>query len=63
MIRDHEWFRGLVDQTPKIRGVAIGGVLKRYIKEREKENLLEEPPLREEARKRLFWARGLTLQE
>jgi hypothetical protein len=43
MIRDHEWFRGLVDQTHKIRGVAIGGILKRYIREREKENLLREP--------------------
>src|SRR5690349_17437405 len=43
MMRDHEWFRGLVDQVHKIRGVAIGGVLKRYIKEREKENLLREP--------------------
>jgi plasmid rolling circle replication initiator protein Rep len=43
MIRDHDWFRELVDQVHKIRGVAIGGILKRYIKEREKENLLREP--------------------
>ena len=43
MIRDHEWFRGLVDQTHKIRGVAIGGILKRYIKERERESLTREP--------------------
>jgi hypothetical protein len=43
MIRDHEWFRELVDQVHKIRGVAVGGILKRYIKEREKENLLKEP--------------------
>jgi plasmid rolling circle replication initiator protein Rep len=43
MIRDHEWFRELVDETHKIRGVAIGGILKRYIKEREKENLTSEP--------------------
>jgi hypothetical protein len=43
MIRDHEWFRELVDQVHKIRGVAIGGILKRYIKEREKENLTQEP--------------------
>jgi hypothetical protein len=43
MIRDHEWFRELVDQVHKIRGVAVGGILKRYIKEREKENLLREP--------------------
>lgn len=43
MIRDHEWFLGLVDQVHKIRGVAIGGIFKRYIKEREKESLLREP--------------------
>jgi plasmid rolling circle replication initiator protein Rep len=43
MIRDHEWFRELVDQVHKIRGVAIGGILKRYIKERERENLVSEP--------------------
>jgi hypothetical protein len=43
MIRDHEWFRELVDQVHKIRGVAVGGILKGYIKEREKENLLREP--------------------
>jgi hypothetical protein len=43
MIRDHEWFRELVDQLHKTRAVAIGGILKRYIKEREKENLTEEP--------------------
>jgi len=43
MIRDHEWFRELVDQVHKIRGVAVGGILKRYIKEWEKENLLREP--------------------
>jgi plasmid rolling circle replication initiator protein Rep len=43
MIRDHEWFLGLVDQTHKIRGVAIGGILKRYIKDREKDNLTQEP--------------------
>jgi plasmid rolling circle replication initiator protein Rep len=43
MIRDHEWFLSLVDQVHKIRGVAIGGILKHYIKEREKENLTQEP--------------------
>jgi plasmid rolling circle replication initiator protein Rep len=43
MIRDHEWFLGLVDQIHKTRAVAIGGILKRYIKEREPENLKEEP--------------------
>lgn len=43
MMRDHDWFLELVDQVHKIRGVAIGGILKRYIKERDKENLLREP--------------------
>jgi plasmid rolling circle replication initiator protein Rep len=43
MIRDHDWFLTLVDQVHHTRGVAIGGILKRYIKEREKENLKSEP--------------------
>lgn len=45
MIRDHEWFRELVEQVHKIRGVAIGGILKRYIKEREiaRDDLTQEP--------------------
>ena len=42
MVRDHEWFLGLTDQIHKTRAVAIGGVLKRYIKEREPETLTEE---------------------
>lgn len=43
MMRDHEWFRELVDQVYKVRGVAVGGILKHYIKEREREKLTEEP--------------------
>jgi plasmid rolling circle replication initiator protein Rep len=43
MVRDHEWFLTLTDQLYKTRAVAIGGILKRYIKERERENLTEEP--------------------
>lgn len=43
MVRDHDWFLTLVDQIHKTRAVAIGGILKRYIKEREKENLKSEP--------------------
>lgn len=43
MVRDHDWFLTLVDQLHHTRGVAIGGILKRYIKEREKENLMSEP--------------------
>jgi plasmid rolling circle replication initiator protein Rep len=44
MVRDHDWFLTLVDQVHKTRGVAIGGILKRYIKEREElENMKSEP--------------------
>jgi plasmid rolling circle replication initiator protein Rep len=43
MIRDHEWFRALVDQMHNTKAVAIGGILKHYIKEREPESLTEEP--------------------
>jgi hypothetical protein len=43
MIRDHDWFLELVGQLHYTKAVAIGGILKRYIKEREKENLKSEP--------------------
>lgn len=43
MVRDHRWFLTLVDEVHKTRAVAIGGVLKKYIRERKKENLLSEP--------------------
>jgi plasmid rolling circle replication initiator protein Rep len=43
MVRDHDWFLELVEQVHHTRGVAIGGILKRYIKEREEENLKSEP--------------------
>jgi plasmid rolling circle replication initiator protein Rep len=43
MIRDHDWFLQLADQLHKTRAVAIGGILKHYIKEREREKLTEEP--------------------
>lgn len=43
MMRDHEWFRELIDQVHKIRGVAVGGILKRYIRERKKDDLASEP--------------------
>lgn len=43
MVRDHRWFLTLVDEVHKTRAVAIGGVLKKYIKERKKEDLLQEP--------------------
>jgi plasmid rolling circle replication initiator protein Rep len=43
MVRDHDWFLELTDQLHKTRAVAIGGILKRYITERERENLTQEP--------------------
>jgi hypothetical protein len=43
MIRDHDWFLTLVEQVHHTRSVAIGGILKRYIKEREQEAMLSEP--------------------
>jgi plasmid rolling circle replication initiator protein Rep len=43
MVRDHDWFLALTDQLHKTRAVAIGGILKRYITERERENLIQEP--------------------
>lgn len=43
MVRDHDWFLTLVEQVHHTRGVAVGGILKRYIKEREQETMLSEP--------------------
>jgi plasmid rolling circle replication initiator protein Rep len=43
MVRDHDWFLTLVDQVHHTRGVAIGGILKRYIKEREQKDMKSEP--------------------
>lgn len=43
MIRDHEWFLSLSDQLHKTRAVAIGGILKHYLREREPDDLTEEP--------------------
>jgi plasmid rolling circle replication initiator protein Rep len=56
MIRDHEWFLTLVDQLHKTRAVAIGGILKHYIKEREQETMMdesEEEPI--EAKEQLYF--------
>jgi plasmid rolling circle replication initiator protein Rep len=57
MIHDHEWFLTLVDQVWKMRAVAIGGVLKKYLKERDKENLTSEPgeELSEKEAEQLFF--------
>jgi len=60
MVRDPEWFLQLVDQIHKTRAVAVGGILKKYkkyIREKEKEDLTIEPgeePLVEEW-ERLFF--------
>ena len=43
MVKDHRWFLTLVDQVWKTKAVVLGGVLKRYIKEREREDLTQEP--------------------
>lgn len=43
MVRDHDWFLQLTDQIHKTRAVAVGGILKRYIREQGKENLKQEP--------------------
>jgi len=43
MIRDHDWFLQLTDQIHKTRAVAVGGILKRYIREQKREDLTSEP--------------------
>jgi plasmid rolling circle replication initiator protein Rep len=48
MIRDHQWFLSLVDQIHKMRAVAVGGVLKPYLRERKREDLVREPGEEEE---------------
>jgi hypothetical protein len=57
MVRDHDWFLELTDQLRGTRGVAIGGILKRYIVDRKRENLLREPgeePTTEEKQRLYF---------
>jgi plasmid rolling circle replication initiator protein Rep len=58
MVRDHDWFLTLVDQVHHTRGVAVGGILKRYIKEREEETMMSEPgkePVEEKERLYFVW--------
>jgi plasmid rolling circle replication initiator protein Rep len=43
MVKDHEWFLTLVDQVWKTKAVIVGGVFKKYIREREPEDLTSEP--------------------
>jgi plasmid rolling circle replication initiator protein Rep len=42
MVKDHKWFLTLVDQVWKTKAVAVGGILKKYIKERKREDLITE---------------------
>jgi len=43
MMRDHDWFLTLSDQVVKTRAVAVGGVLRKYLKTRRREDLTQEP--------------------
>src|SRR5262249_26155728 len=56
MVRDHDWFLILVDRLHNTKAVAIGGLLKHYIKEREREDLTREPGEEEqtEGKEQLF---------
>lgn len=56
MVKDHKWFLTLVDQVWKTKAVVIGGVFKKYLRERE--NLTAEPGEEESAEEeaeRLFF--------
>jgi plasmid rolling circle replication initiator protein Rep len=57
MVRDHDWFLGLVDQVHATKIVTVGGILKHYIKERELNDLKQEPgeePVTEEGEQIFF---------
>jgi plasmid rolling circle replication initiator protein Rep len=43
MLKDDKWFLSVSDEIWKTRAVAVGGVLKQYLRDREKENLIQEP--------------------
>jgi plasmid rolling circle replication initiator protein Rep len=43
MLKDDQWFLAVSDEIWKTRAVAVGGVLKRYLREREREDLTAEP--------------------
>jgi hypothetical protein len=57
MVREPEWFLQLVDQIHKARAVAVGGILKKYIRAHEKEDRTVEPGEEQivEAMERLFF--------
>jgi plasmid rolling circle replication initiator protein Rep len=42
MLKDDKWFLTVSDEIWKTRAVAIGGVLKRYLRDREREDLITE---------------------
>jgi plasmid rolling circle replication initiator protein Rep len=51
MVKDHDWFLTLVDEVWKTKAVAVGGIFRHYIKERERETLtseLGEEPVKED---------------
>jgi plasmid rolling circle replication initiator protein Rep len=60
MLKDDEWFLTVSDEVWKIRAVAVGGVLRKYLKDRDREDLFEEPgepgagPSAEEQRRLYF---------
>jgi hypothetical protein len=43
MLKDDRWFLAVSDEIWKTRAVAVGGVLKKYLREREREDLIAEP--------------------
>jgi hypothetical protein len=43
MVRDPWWFLQLVDQIHKTRAVAVSGILKKYLRDYEREDLTIEP--------------------
>jgi plasmid rolling circle replication initiator protein Rep len=43
MLKDDRWFLSVSDEIWKTRAVAVGGVLKKYLRDRERENLIREP--------------------
>jgi plasmid rolling circle replication initiator protein Rep len=59
MLKDDRWFLAMSDEIWKTRAVAIGGVLKQYLRDRERENLIqevgEEPTPEEVARVFFGW--------
>lgn len=59
MLKDDRWFLTVSDEIWKTRAVAVGGVLKKYLRDREREDLIteagEEPSPEEAARIFFGW--------